>query len=64
MAIALPRAGPTTAGRVIDNSTPTAIYARLNLDPVRDSMNKATSAIYAASRETGQKNIKKGGRNI
>ena len=27
----------------------TAIYARLNLDPVRESVNKATSAMFAAA---------------
>jgi integrase len=31
------------------NVSTTAIYARLNLDPVRDSMEKATSAMLAAS---------------
>ena len=30
------------------NVSTTAIYARLNLDPVRDSMEKATSAMLAA----------------
>ncbi len=29
----------------------TAIYARLNLDPVRESVNKATDAMFAASRK-------------
>ena len=27
----------------------TAIYARLNLDPVRESVNKATEAMFAAA---------------
>ena len=30
------------------NVATTAIYARLNLDPVRESMNKATSAMLEA----------------
>jgi len=31
------------------NVSTTAIYARLNIDPVRESMNKATQAIFAAA---------------
>jgi len=31
------------------NQNTTAIYARLDLDPVRDSVNKATSAMFTAA---------------
>jgi integrase len=31
------------------NVSTTAIYARLNIDPIRESMNKATQAIFAAA---------------
>jgi len=45
--------GATTAviGKSLGHKSPaaTAIYARLNLDPVRDSVNTATDAIFAAA---------------
>jgi len=41
--------GKTLAHR---NVNTTAIYARLNIDPVRDSMNKATQAIWDAGTST------------
>ena len=31
------------------NSSTTAIYARLNIDPVRDAMERAASAIFDAA---------------
>ena len=41
----LPMIGRTLAHK---NVSTTAIYARLNLDPVRESMQKAASAMFAA----------------
>jgi hypothetical protein len=41
----LPIIGRTLAHK---NVSTTAIYARLNLDPVRDSMQRAASAMFAA----------------
>ena len=41
----LPMIGRTLAHR---NVSTTAIYARLNLDPVRESMQKAATAMFAA----------------
>jgi hypothetical protein len=41
----LPMIGRTLAHQ---NVSTTAIYARLNLDPVRESMEKATAAMLAA----------------
>lgn len=36
------------------NVSTTAIYARLNIDPVREAMNKATKAMLEASRKDGR----------
>lgn len=41
------------------NQNTTAIYARLDLDPVRDSVNTATSAMLAAGKVKGQGEIHK-----
>jgi integrase len=46
--------GKTLAHR---NVNTTAIYARLNIDPVRDAMNKATQAIWDAGSITSQGSI-------
>jgi hypothetical protein len=41
------------------NQNTTAIYARLNLDPVRASVNTATSAMLLAAGETTTKKSKR-----
>jgi integrase len=43
------------------NQSTTAIYSRLDLDPVRRSVSTATAAIMAASRKRGPKKSKGGG---
>lgn len=39
------------------NLATTSIYARLNLDPVRDSMNAATSSIFSAARKENEQQL-------
>ena len=46
-------------GKSLNHKSPsaTAIYARLDLDPVRDSVEKATNAMFAAANNKSEETI-------